>query len=114
VLHTFTGEAGGGPHLAGLIGDSEGNLYSTTRFGGSGGVGVVFKLDASRTETVLQNFTEPNGSNPEAPLIRDSAGNLYGTTNEGLAEGVLFKLDPTHRGDGDHAQPRRCLRRRLV
>jgi len=44
VLYTFTGGADGAQPYAGVIGDSECNLYGTTGFGGSESAGVVFKL----------------------------------------------------------------------
>ena len=49
VLHSFSGIAGGGQPVAGLIMDSADNLYGTTFFGGSSsncssGCGTVFKL----------------------------------------------------------------------
>jgi hypothetical protein len=58
------------------------NLYSTTAFGGSsvvlGGVGTVFKLDTSSTETVLYRFTDvPDGAVPYAGLVMEKADNLY-------------------------------------
>jgi uncharacterized repeat protein (TIGR03803 family) len=100
VLYTFTGADGGQP-VAGLIRDAAGNLYGTTTTGGSvrGDAGVVFKLSASGTETVLHSFAGPptDGYNPLGGLIRDGAGNLYGTTAAGGASnaGVVFKLSPT-------------------
>jgi uncharacterized repeat protein (TIGR03803 family) len=109
VLHTFTGNADGGNPFAGLIADSSGNLYGTTRMGGSQHLtGVVFKISTAGQETVLYNFclltSCDDGANPEAGLIRDSKGNLYGTTeNGGIADslgdpgaGTIFKLTPTN------------------
>jgi uncharacterized repeat protein (TIGR03803 family) len=43
VLYTFHGTDGGEP-LAGLVMDSNGNLYGTASLGGAGGAGVVFKI----------------------------------------------------------------------
>jgi uncharacterized repeat protein (TIGR03803 family) len=98
VLYSFTGRADGAYPVAGLIQDSAGNLYGTTYEGGASGLGVVFKLDTTGTETVLHTFTGgTDGANPWAGLVRDLAGNLYGTTYDGGASngGVVFKLDTT-------------------
>jgi uncharacterized repeat protein (TIGR03803 family) len=98
ILHSFTGPpADGANPYAGLVGDSAGNLYGTTYFGGASNFGVVFKLDSTGHETVLHSFAGPpaDGANPYAGLVRDSAGNLYGTTvmGGGSRKGVIFKLD---------------------
>jgi uncharacterized repeat protein (TIGR03803 family) len=58
VLHRFTGTGGdGGNPFAGLVFDTQGNLYGTTAYGGlSGGAvaaGTVFKLTLSETATLL-------------------------------------------------------------
>src|ERR1700730_16968675 len=100
VLHSFTGGADGGNPWAPLIQDAAGSLYGTTAFGGTSGVGVVFKLDASGTENVLYTFTGgTDGGGPFAGLVRDDVGNLYGTTAFGgdvtCGCGTVFKLDPT-------------------
>jgi len=97
VLHTFTGTDGIYP-FAGLIRDSEGNLYGTTQYGGASGGGTVYKLDKDGKETVLYNFLSgSDGGQPLAGLVRDNDGNLYGTTSTGGAPscncGTVFKLD---------------------
>ena len=97
VLYSFTGGAdGGGPRDGSLVRDSAGNLYGTTREGGSSDFGVVFKLDTSGTETVLHSFSGSDGKIPYGTLVRDKTGNLYGTTYEGGAYGggVVFKIAP--------------------
>jgi uncharacterized repeat protein (TIGR03803 family) len=58
---------------------------------------VVFKLDASGTETVLYTFTGgADGGEPQAGLIRDLKGNFYGTTSVGgsAGYGTVFELTP--------------------
>jgi len=98
VLHRFHhGKADGAFPEAGVVRDAPGNLYGTTRSGGSSDAGVVFKLSPTGKETVLHNFTGgADGGWPEAGLIRDAAGNLYGTTvSGGSSSGVVFKLDTT-------------------
>jgi uncharacterized repeat protein (TIGR03803 family) len=95
VLYSFTGGTDGAYPLAGLIQDSAGNFYGTTVGGGSGGKGVVFKLDPMGHEAVLHNFTGPDGAGPYSGVTFDSAGNLYGTTvGGGTRGGVVYKLDP--------------------
>jgi uncharacterized repeat protein (TIGR03803 family) len=133
VLYSFAGYPtdGGGP-AAGLLLDSAGNLYGTTAYGGNNacsggaeaGCGTVFKLDTSRSETILHNFTGADGANPLSALIMDATGDFYGTTTAGglLTHctgsgsypgcGVVFKLSGgtvtvLHRftGGGDGAFP---------
>jgi len=99
VLYSFTGGADGGIPYSGVIRDSVGNLYGTTYAGGTGHVGVVYKLDATSHETVLCSFNGYDGALPFAGVIRDAAGNLYGTTAGGGGaygdgQGVVYKLDP--------------------
>jgi uncharacterized repeat protein (TIGR03803 family) len=107
VLHTFTSTSSDGAvPVAGVIMDKFGNLYGTTREGGTGtfpNSGTVFKLDPSGNESVLHSFHgAPDGAQPFAGLIMDTAGNLYGTTLSGGTGtildcgdgcGTVFKLD---------------------
>jgi uncharacterized repeat protein (TIGR03803 family) len=97
LLYNFTGGADGGEPYAGLIRDASGNLYGTTYNGGLSGVGTVFKVDASGTETVLHSFATggQDGCNPGGGLVRDKAGNLYGTTTGcgSSGFGIVFKLN---------------------
>jgi uncharacterized repeat protein (TIGR03803 family) len=99
VLHRFAGPPsdGGSPQFAGLTLDAAGNVYGTTR-GGKFGYGVVFKVTATGTESILYNFTGGrDGSEPYGGLVRDSIGNLYGATSSGgtFSAGVVFKLTPS-------------------
>ena len=95
VIYAFTGGSDGSQPWSDVVLDSSGNLYGTTYFGGAANDGVVFRLDASGTESVIHSFRGPDGQNPVGNLIRDAAGNLYGTTSLGGAHnyGVLFKID---------------------
>jgi uncharacterized repeat protein (TIGR03803 family) len=99
VLYSFTGGVDGGFPLASPIRDAAGNLYGTTNGGGTAGLGVVYKLNATGQETVLYSFPGgPEGAFPFAGVIRDGAGNFYGTTADGGGpageggHGVVFKL----------------------
>ncbi|MEO8660633.1 MAG: choice-of-anchor tandem repeat GloVer-containing protein, partial [Bryobacteraceae bacterium] len=53
VLYRFSGGADGSQPYSGLIRDAAGNFYGTTLYGGTAGVGVVYKLDAASHQTVL-------------------------------------------------------------
>lgn len=108
VLYSFAGPPNDGASpVAPLMMDSAGNLYGTTAFGGNttcdpSGCGTVFKIDSSGNETVLFEFSGPDGAFPAGGLVMDTAGNLYGTTvnggNSGLCNhfgcGTVYKLDP--------------------
>src|SRR5580658_9381828 len=84
---------GNGP-IAGLIFDTDGNLYGTTIDGGTYNYGTVFELSPPSggsgpwTETVLYSFGSAAGDGgvPSAGVIFDANGNLYGTTEYGGAE----------------------------
>jgi uncharacterized repeat protein (TIGR03803 family) len=78
-------------------------LCGTTAYGGTSGMGTVFKLDQRREFTVLYNFTGgADGGYPLAGVIQDAEGNLYGeaaiggySTCEDEGCGTVFKLSPT-------------------
>ncbi len=92
VLYSFSGQPDGAYPGAGLVLDTAGNIYGTTKSGGATNHGTVFKLDTSNKETVVYSFTgAPDGDTPEAALTLDAAGNLYGTTYSG---GLLQCWEP--------------------
>lgn len=104
-IHSFTdGADGGNPNLVDPVFDAEGNLYGTAAIGGSAGVGVVYEMtrsdDGSWNETVLHNFTGPDGGYPYSGVIFDHAGNLYGTTGYGgsYGNGTVYELSPDGSG----------------
>jgi uncharacterized repeat protein (TIGR03803 family) len=106
VLYSFAGGANDGAFpRAALVLDSAGNMYGTTEEGGDlscsvgapDGCGVVFKLTASGSETILHAFAggTTDGAQPiAAALSTDGKGNLYGTTGFGGSAngGVIFAV----------------------
>jgi uncharacterized repeat protein (TIGR03803 family) len=99
VLYSFTGGSDGSDPIGGLLRDGGGNLYGTTIGGGESAYccGVVFKLVADGTYTVLHSFTDgDDGAGPESPMIIDNQGNLYGTTFSGGTGdfGTVFEIAP--------------------
>jgi uncharacterized repeat protein (TIGR03803 family) len=105
ILYSFGGMKGDGMYpSAGLVMDSQGNLYGTT-IGGSSCNGTVFKFNPTTgKETRLHCFEgQSDGATPIAALVLDAKGNLYGTTREGgnraycqkLGCGTVFKVTTT-------------------
>jgi uncharacterized repeat protein (TIGR03803 family) len=97
VLYTFAGGSGdGATPEAGVIQGRDGNFYGSTLQGGASGLGTVFELTPSGTETILHAFAggSGDGANPGANLVQASDGNLYGTTAAGGpgGHGTFFKV----------------------
>jgi uncharacterized repeat protein (TIGR03803 family) len=97
VVYTFSTPGDGEGVYGRLLLDTKGNLYGTTTYGGTDGVGLVFEIGPDGTETVLHNFVEyTDGGIPVGGLVMDSQGNLYGTTEVGGTHGVgtVYKITP--------------------
>lgn len=96
IVATFFG--GGGPGLAPLARDAEGNLYGA-------GFGGVFKTDPTGKVTVLYTFKGAPDGYGGVQVVLDPDGNLYGTTEYGgtgtcsngpyAGCGTVFKLATT-------------------
>ncbi len=108
VLYSFRGPSydDGQTPVPGLVMDASGNLFGTTKLGGTDcvpqGCGIVFELvnsSGTYTEKILHRFgAAGDGENPAAPLVMDNAGNLYSTTDVGganLSGGTVFMVNPT-------------------
>jgi uncharacterized repeat protein (TIGR03803 family) len=106
VAFKFTGSPDGSAPAGGVILDAAGNLYGTTKYGGTFGYGTVYELTPSVsgvwTETILYNFTASNsdGAWPVGNLVLDGSGNLYGVTLAGGSHGggTAFMLSPKSGG----------------
>jgi len=73
--------ADGGSPYAGVMQASDGSLYGTTPYGGTGGgYGTVYKLTPKGELITLFSFNSVNGNQPNNGLIQATDGNLYGTT----------------------------------
>lgn len=85
------------PQVSGVIGQGrDGELYSTTPFGGSNGQGAAFKISPTGTLSRIFDFTltASGGTNPFGGMTLGTDGNFYGTTKTGgpFSYGTLFKL----------------------
>jgi uncharacterized repeat protein (TIGR03803 family) len=104
-LYSFAVKDGADP-ISGLLQGSDGNLYGTTDYGGSGGCtsealysgcGTVFKITPAGTLTTLYKFGgTTDGADPTTALIQGNDGNFYGTTSaDGQGGfGTIFKITP--------------------
>jgi uncharacterized repeat protein (TIGR03803 family) len=103
-IYSFTGvsEDGANP-CAGLVQARDGALYGTTRYGGSNGNGMIFRLSTDGSNyTPLYSFPAVFGSGGDcqAGLVQGTDGFLYGTGSLGgtYGFGIVFKLNTNGTG----------------
>lgn len=101
TLYSFKGGSMDGAYpYSSLVQGSDGLLYGTTSGGGSAGLGTLFSLSLTGSETLLHSFggtaSGGDGATPYANLILASDGKLYGTTFSGGTHdaGTVFRYDP--------------------
>jgi uncharacterized repeat protein (TIGR03803 family) len=111
TLYSFQGAPDGSFPYGALLFDASGNLYGTTYYGGTNGLGAIYKLSPDGaggwSETVLYSFKSgTDGNSSISNLVSDAAGNLYGTTSEGgLGSGTIFELSPNQDGTWTESIP---------
>lgn len=87
------------PQWSGIIAQGrDGNMYTTTPYGGQNLVGAAVKITPAGQETVLYNFNnvDPDEAFPFSGLSLGVDGNLYGATIGYLENsfGKVFKITP--------------------
>jgi uncharacterized repeat protein (TIGR03803 family) len=93
-----------GPSYGGIALDSKGNLYVVSQYGGSYGVGSIFKLTPTVDYwkySLIHSFTgSTDGGYPGGSIAIDNAGNIYGTTLRGglFGSGTVYKFAPEQKG----------------
>ena len=105
VLYRFQGAPDGAVPLGTPVLDKQGNLFGTTWYGGTYGLGTVWKVTPSGAETVLWSFgrkgnrrRRSDGASPTG-LSKDNNGDFYGVTAIGgtYGGGTVFKIKPSGR-----------------
>lgn len=102
TLYAFKGGSDAASPYGGVISDAKGNLYGTTYYGGTNGLGTVYELihksGSKYRERVLYSFKGgSDGSSSTTTLSFGPSGDLYGTTSMGGGTcdcGTIFKVNP--------------------
>jgi len=115
IVYSFRGgTTDGGLPIGGLAQDKNGNLFGTTMWDGSGGVGVAFKLDKAGKETILHAFGGAGDvGDPTGDVTLDAHGNLFGTGWSPVGTGGVWKITKANKetvlytftGGNDGKQP---------
>jgi uncharacterized repeat protein (TIGR03803 family) len=97
VLANLDGTMTGGYNQGGgLVQATDGTIFGTALYGGSGGQGTLYQLNADGTDFSVQfNFEgSASGSYPFGSLIRGTDGFLYSTTLQGgdVGFGTVFRI----------------------
>ncbi len=97
-LYSFVGSPDGANPFGGLVQGRDGNFYGTTYWGGTHGLGSVFRISPTGSYTNLHSFAglPSDGEKPFAGLVQGSDGNFYGTTIFGGPDesGIVFRIGP--------------------
>ncbi len=99
IVHAFRASgqpaSGDAPSVSSLLLAPDGYFYGTTYWGGSSGVGTIFRMDSAGNLTTLHSFAYADGANPAAGLVRGTDGSFYGTTTRGGGnnQGIVFRMD---------------------
>ena len=97
MVYSFTTGAGGSAAPNGpLVQDAAGDIYGTTEFGGTAGLGSIFRLSRHNVFTTLVSLdgSSSGASSPAAGIVLGKDGNLYGTSVNGGTDdgGTVFEV----------------------
>ena len=101
TLASFNYSLNGSSPAAGLVQGVDGNFYGTTEYGGTNGLGTIFRMKTNGTLSNLFSFTGTNGLYPQAALLQDGYGNFFTTATYGgpgyngspaSGNGTVFRL----------------------
>jgi uncharacterized repeat protein (TIGR03803 family) len=95
VVHAFSGATDGANPVDGFAIGPTNILYGTASAGGASGLGVVFRVGANGTVTVLHSFAGgTDGATPNGRPIMGAGNTLFGTTTAGgpAGAGTVFQV----------------------
>jgi uncharacterized repeat protein (TIGR03803 family) len=98
-LHDFSSNGPNDPFFSVIAQGRDGNMYTTSEQGLTGGRGDVFKITPQGTLTVLHEFNGADGQEPRGGLTLATNGKFYGTTLLGGAFGFGTIFSITAEGD---------------
>lgn len=101
VLHQFgAGNDASENYTGSLVQGSDGNFYGLSYAGGTNGLGTLFSISPSGSDSVLYSFASSAPVDGYYPygggLVLAGDGNFYGMTNEGGTNGfgTIFRATP--------------------
>jgi uncharacterized repeat protein (TIGR03803 family) len=96
LLHDFGGgEPNGALPYTGVTEGPDGYLYGTSHVGGTRNKGTIYRIAKDGTDySVIHNFNDNDGENPQGALVVGADGLLYGTTLVGGAQdrGAIYRI----------------------
>ena len=77
TIYAFTGSPDGNFPNGGVVSSTDGTLYGTTYYGGTNGLGTVYKTSPAGGETIVHSFAGgTDGAYPAAALFLGRQGEL--------------------------------------
>jgi len=96
TIHSFGYASPDGSPNPALTQGKDGYIYGITHYGGTYGLGTIFRFATSGAYATLFTFDGVHGRHADGALVQADDGNFYGTTCGGgpYDAGVIFRITP--------------------